>query len=469
MTECTSDGVRFRAPSGHELVARFDGGEITSDGGAMLLRAADDRFDVLGRLARCFRDHRDPRRVEHTVEELLRQRVFGLALGYEDLVDHDELRTDPLLASMVGKRDPNGRRRREADRGKGLAGSRTLNRLELSRPESAQSDRYRRIAIDSEAVDRLLVDLFLESYDEPPEEIILDLDATDDPLHGRQEGRFFHGYYDCYCYLPLYIFAGEHLLCARLRRANIDGAHGSREELERIVPRIRERWPETRIVIRADSGFCRDGILEWSESQENVFYVVGIAKNARLVDRLSIWMKLAKSEHQRTGEKACHFTRFFYRTRSSWSRRRRVIGKAEHGRKGPNPRFVVTNLPCDDIEGVEAERIYREVYCARGDMENRIKEQQLYLFADRTSTGTMQGNQIRLYLSSFAYVLFSAIRRVALEGTELAKAQCGTIRNKLLKIGARVRVTVRRLWIHLSSSFPRQSLFQHALARLRAT
>ena len=265
MTDCTSRELRFRAPSHHELVARFDGGDITSDGGALLLRAADDRIQLCERLASCFADHRDPGRVEHALEELVRQRVYGLALGYEDLVDHDELRRDPLLASLVGKRDPKGRLRRDRDRGMGLAGSRTLNRLELGTPDGAASDRYRKIVMDHQAFDRLCLDIFCESFDEEPEQIVLDFDATDDPVHGKQEGRFFHGYYDRYCYLPLYAFSGEHLLCARLRRANQDGAAGSLEELERIVTGIRQRWKSVPILLRGDSGFCRDSLMAWCE------------------------------------------------------------------------------------------------------------------------------------------------------------------------------------------------------------
>ena len=459
MTECNPDELRYRGASGHEVVARFDGGDISSDAGAMVLRAADDQARVVQRFARCFRDHRNPLQVEHTVEELVRQRVFGLALGYEDLVDHDDLRLDPLLAAMVGRRDPKGRSRGERDRGKGLAGSRTLNRLELGDPAQAARHRYKRIALDPEAVDDLLVDLFLEAHRRAPRRITLDLDATDDPLHGNQEGRFFHGYYDCYCYLPLYIFCGEHLLCARLRRSNVDAAAGSLEELERIVGRIRRRWPKVQIVIRGDSGFCRDWLMSWCE-KERIDYLIGVARTTRLEARIASTMALAEA-----GAPATLFRSFKWSTLDSWSRSRWVIAKAQHTGFGPNPRFVVTTLPCRSRR--EAERIYREEYCARGDMENRIKEQQLDLFADRTSSHTMRANQVRLYMSSMAYVLMSAIRRKALAGTELAKAQCGTIRNRLLKIGARIRVTARRVWVHLSSACPSRELFLLAMCRLR--
>ncbi len=465
MTDCTSDGLRFRAASGHELIARFDGGDITSDAGVLLLRAADDSARIVERFAECFADHRKRMSVEHTAEELVRQRVYGLALGYEDLVDHDDLRRDPLLASMVGKRDPKGRSRGERDRGYGLAGSRTLNRLELGSPEEAAGHRYKRIALDTDAVDDLLVDLFLEAHDRAPRQIVLDLDATDDPLHGGQEGRFFHGYYDCYCYLPLYIFCGEHLLCARVRRSNIDAAAGSLEELQRIVARIRRRWRKVRILIRADSGFCRDWLMSWCEKEERVDYVLGLAKNRRLEESISSLQELAKAASEASGERAAFFRSFKWRTRTSWSRRRWVIGKAEHSSFGANPRFVVTSLPCRSRR--EAKRVYRRIYCARGDMENRIKEQQLDLFADRTSAHTMRANQVRLYISSIAYVLLSTIRRKALAGTKLARAQCGTIRNRLLRIGARVRVTVRRVWVHMSSACPSRELFLLTMRRLQ--
>ena len=464
MTECTQTELRFRSPSGHELVARFDGGDITSDAGSLLLRAADDRTRLVERFARCFVDHRDPLRIEHTVEEMVRQRVYGLALGYEDLVDHDDLRRDPLLASLIGKRDPRGLARRERDRGHGLAGSRTLNRVELSTPDGAAQDRYRRIALDHDAVDGLLVDVFLEAHKRAPKRIVLDLDATDDPLHGNQEGRFFHGYYNGYCYLPLYIFCGEHLLCARLRRANIDAAAGSREELERIVGRIRARWPRVQIVIRADSGFCRDWLMSWCE-REKVDYVLGVARNPRLEERVEPLLMLAKHHCERRGKTVKRFGFFQWRTLDSWSRKRTVIAKGEYSARGPNPRFIVTSLSCR--KPVDAKRLYRDVYCARGDMENRIKEQQLYLFADRTSAHTMRANQVRLTMSSMAYVLLSAIRRQALAGTELARAQCGTIRLRLLKIGARIRVSVRRVWVHMSSAYPQAELFMLAMRRLR--
>lgn len=454
MTECTSVELRSQAPGRREFVARFDGGEITSDAGALLLGSLEERREILKRLADCFTDYRSPNRIEHTVGELISQRVLAIALGYEDVNDHEFLRLDPLLAALSGKSEP---------KEKPLAAPATIHRLELSHPELAADDRYCRISLDPEAVDQLLIDLFLEAHDEPPEEVVLDLDATDDPIHGKQQGRFFHGYYNCYCFLPLYIFAGDHLLCARLRTADQDGAAGSVEELERIVSRIREAWPDTRIVVRADSGFCRDWLMSWCEAQE-VEYVLGIARNERLVDRIKSELEEARELHERTGKPARVFASFAYCTLSSWSRSRRVVGKAEHLDRGSNPRFVVTSFS----EGEwEARQLYEDLYCARGEMENRIKEQQLDLFADRTSCNVMRANQVRLYFSSFAYVLISELRRIGLAGTEMARAQCGTIRLKLLKIGARVRVTVRKIWIAMSESWPHREILLHAWQRLR--
>jgi hypothetical protein len=455
MTECSASEFVFEGPGRRDVVARFDGGDIVSDGGSILLRETEARTGILGRFATCFRDYRRADRIEHTVEEMVTQRVLGLCLGWEDLNDHDELRHDPLLATLAGKREP-----KEMP----LASSSTLNRLELGGSAIGADERYKKIALDFDVVDGLLVEAFLEAYESPPEEIVLDLDATDDPLHGRQEGRFFHGFYDCYCYLPLYIFSGEHLLCARLRRSNIDGAKGALEETQRIVAQIRESWPKTKITLRADSGFCRDSLMTWCED-EGVEYVFGIARNPRLVRRIDGALGIAQMEHAGTGKPARVYRELTYRTRKTWSRKRRVVAKAEHSSKGDNPRFVVTSLSKHEIE---AKELYEELYCARGDMENRIKEQQLYLYADRTSSHWMRANQIRLYFSSIAYVLMQALRRLGLEGTELAKAQCHTIRLKLLKIGAQVRVTVRKVWVHLSECYPYAEVFALAWHKLRS-
>ena len=464
-TDCTAQQLRLQGfPRRRELVARFDGGEITSDGGAVLVARAERVRGLVDRLAACFTDHRDPERSEHTVEELLRQRVFGLALGYEDLIDHDELRRDPLLAALVGKADPTGKqRRRAADRGHAMAGKSTLNRLEWGVAGQAEDDRYRRIAVDPEAVDAFFVEAFLDAHDEVPEQIILDLDATDDPLHGTQEGRFFHGYYGDYCYLPLYIFAGSHLLCARLRRSNIDASAGAVEEVERIVGQIRERWPEVGILLRADSGFAREALMAWCEGHEGVDYVFGLARNPRLEEALEPGLEAAEEICAETGEPARLFWEIRYRTLDSWSRTRRVVGKAEILERGPNPRFVVTSLAAAAIDGT---RLYEDIYCARGEMENRIKEQQMCLFADRTSGHLMRVNQLRLWLSAVAYLLLDEIRRTALVGTTLASARCDTIRLKLLKIGARIRISVRRINCSLSSSYPYQELFFLACQRL---
>ncbi len=462
-TECNQESFQFAGLFSREVVGSFHGGQITSDGGGLLLREVDRRTGLVKRFADCFADHRAASRIEHSVPELVAQRVYGLALGYEDLNDHDQLRADPLLAVLADKRDPEGKDRKQArDRGKALAGKSTLNRWELTRAEATKRERYAKIVMDSEAIDRLLVEAFLEAYATAPEEIVLDLDATDDPLHGQQEGRFFHGYYGHYCYLPLYIFAGEQLLCARLRPSNIDASAGSREEVERIVQQIRERWPDTRIVLRGDSGFCRDALMSWCEANQ-VHYVFGLARNTRLRQIIDAEMAQARALHEQTQQAARVFTEFAYRTHNSWSCARRVVAKAEHLDKGENPRFVVTSL---EPARLAAQPLYAQLYCARGDMENRIKEQ-FSLFSDRTSTTYLRSNQLRLYLSSIAYLLLQGLRRLGLQGTALAKAQCQTIRLKLLKVGALMRITVRKVWVSFSSGYPHQALFARVFQQLR--
>ncbi|KKK98476.1 hypothetical protein LCGC14_2642370, partial [marine sediment metagenome] len=414
MTQCSKDAIEFKTLGKRSVVADFNGGTITSDAGALLLDKTEEAIDLLGRAAECFVDHRDPDLTEHTVEQLIRQRVFALALGYEDLNDHDELSRDPLLAAVVGKFEPTGQARRSRlDRDRPLAGKSTLNRLELTGENADAASRYKKIVLDFEAMRSLFVSIFLEAHDESPEQIVIDLNATDDPLHGRQEGRFFHGYYKHYCYLPLYAFCGEHLLAAELRPSKIDASAGTVELLERIVAQVRRSWPEVRIIIRADSGFAREAIMTWCEAN-GVDYVFGLAKNSRLAAEIAEELGVAEAEWERTGQASRVFKDFGYRTRSSWSRERRVVGKAEHLEKGSNPRFVVTSLAS---EVYDARALYEELYCARGEMENRIKEQQLCLFADRTSTRWMRSNQIRLWLSSLGYVLVSALRRLALSGT----------------------------------------------------
>lgn len=448
MTECIQERFSFAAHFSRRVEAGFTAGQVSSDGGALLLRQADRRIHLLNRLAACFSDRRNPELIEHTVAAMLAQRIYGLALGYEDLNDHEQLRTDPLLGLLSGKRklqEP-------------LAGKSTLNRLELT----GRSSRYHKIDYSSEAIDGLLCALFIESQATMPDQIVLDLDATDIPLYGHQPERFFHGYYDSYCYLPLYIFAGDQLLCARLRPANQDAAAGSVEEVARIVVQLRQRWPEVKIVLRADSGFCREQLMAWCENH-GVDYVFGLARNQRLQRIIGRQMHEAQSLHQTTGKAARVFTEFDYTTRKSWSRTRRVVAKAEYLDKGQNPRFVVTSLTAQQWT---AQDLYEKFYCARGEMENRIKEQ-MCLFADRLSTEEMRGNQLRLYFSALAYTLVEALRRLALKGTEWAQARVDTIRLKLFKIGAIVSVSVRRILLHMSSAYPWKEIYAQAFHALR--
>ncbi len=464
MTQCNEDVLIFQGLGSREVVAAFNGGKVSSDAGGLLLREVEAKFGFIAQFARCFTDHRDPELIEHTVEELLRQRVFALCQGYEDLNDHDRLRHDPLLAVLVGKRDPDGQDRHcTRDRGKALAGKSTLNRLELT-PVGADADsRYKKIVGHLAAMQDFLVDAFLQQHILPPTRIVLDIDATDTPLHGHQLGRFFQGYYDEYCYLPLYMFCGDHPLCAVLRPADGDAAGGALEHVRRVVERIRRSWPQLQIVLRGDSGFCRERLMQWCESH-GVDYVFGLAKNQRLSRILGGELHEAQLQFAATGQPARVFRDFQYRTHKSWSRDRRVVGKAEHLAKGPNPRFVVTSL---SAEAFPAATLYELEYCGRGDMENRIKEQQLMLFADRASAETMRANQLRLCLSTVAYVVMRALREFGLGETELAAAQCDTIRVKLLKIGAVIRVTVRRVWVALSEAYPLHELFVRVLKKLR--
>ena len=387
-TECNQASFEFHGLNQRKVIAKFDGGNITSDAGILLLREVEKRTGIIAGFAECFTDHRDPEAIEHTVRELLGQRIYGLDLGYEDLNDHDQMRLDPMLAVAVEKADPLGENRHKAsDRGKALAGKSTLNRLELTKADASSQERYKKIVMHEEKIDRWMVQVFIDAHASVPDEIVLDLDATDDPIHGNQEGRFYHGYYGNYCYLPLYIFSGEHLLCARLRRSNIDGAEGAVEELKRIVGQIHQAWPEVKIIIRADSGFCRDDLLSWCEQANRIDYVIGFAKNVRLNQEIAEEMKHAEMQFKETGQPARVFKDFRYQTRDSWTRERRVVGKAEFMDKGANPRYVVTSLTA---ERMDARTLYEDFYCARGDMENRIKEQQLDMFADRTSAATMR-------------------------------------------------------------------------------
>ena len=447
-TQCNQIEIDFGSSGGRKLVGAFDGGAITSNGGVVLLAAADKRIGLAERLAGCFRDQRNADRIEHGLADLLRQRIFGLALGHEDLIDHDTLRFDPALMAALDRPEDV------------LAGKSTLNRLEHA--GKIGLERHHKLDHDGQAIERLLVDLFLEAHEEPPLRIVLDLDASDDPLYGEQEGRHFHGYYDCYCYLPLYIFCGRHLLCAKLRSSSVDAADGAMEEIARIVAHIRERWPTTSIVIRADSGFCRDDLMSWCENN-NVKYVLGLAGNGRLRRKLAPEMRRARRKAKRSGRPARVFADFDYRTLKSWSRKRRVIGKAEWTRGEANPRFIVTNIHA----AFGAPRfLYEAVYCQRGEMENRIKECQGDLFADRTPTPTMRANQLRLWLASLAYVLMCAVRRIGLVGTKLEVATCGTIRLALLKIGALVTISVRRVKLAFASACPSREVFMLAQRRL---
>ncbi len=454
-TECSADLFGFARVAGHDVVASFDGGQMTSDAGALLLGATDRVVRLIDRFADCFTDGRAAALVEHRVATLVGQRVYALALGYEDLNDHDELRHDPVMAVLAGKL---AARRPDCAP---VAGKSTLNRLELSRPVAT---RYHKISHDPAAIEGLFVDLFLEAHKQPPSQITLDLDATDDPLHGEQEGRFFHGYYGNYCYLPLYVFCGRHLLAAKLRPSNIDAAAGSVEEVARIVGQIRRSWPKVRILLRADSGFARDNLMAWCEAN-GVDFLFGLARNTRLVDEIAAELGQAEEESKRTGKPARRFKDFMWSTRDSWSCRRRVVAKAEWTQGEANPRFVVTSLAPEENE---ARFLYETIYCARGEMENRIKECQGDLFADRTSTATMRANQLRLWFASMAYVLLSALRRIALQHTQFAKATCGTIRLKLLKIGALVRLSVRRIKLAMTSACPYQKEFAAAHALLAA-
>jgi len=454
-TECNPDLFGFAPVEGREVIAGFDGGAITSDAGALLLGVTDRAIGMMERFAECFNDRRRSDRIEHEVVTLVGQRVFGIALGYEDLNDHDDLRHDPMMAVLAGKL---AARREDCAP---VAGKSTLNRLELSR---LQPTRYHKISHNPLAIKRLLVDLFVDAHDRAPNEIILDLDATDDPVHGEQEGRFFHGYYDCYCYLPLYIFCGRHLLAAKLRRASKDAADGAVKEVAGIVAQIRRRWPNVRILLRADSGFARDDLMAWCEAN-GVHFLFGMQQNGRLVAEIGDELARAEAKSRRSGKPARSFKEFRWRTRSSWSRERRVIAKAEFTGGEANPRFVVTSLQRGECK---PRYLYEKLYCARGDMENRIKECQLDLYADRTSTATMRANQLRLWFASMAYVLLCALRRIGLTHTPFIDASCGTIRLKLLKIGATVRISVRRIKIAMASGCPAALAWSSAAVSLNA-
>ena len=458
-TECSATILSFARVEGRRVEAGFDGGPQSSDAGSLLLGATDRAIGLIDRFAECFRDGRRSDRVTHALRALLMQRVFGIALGYEDLCDHDRLRDDPVLQVLAERPET------------ALAGKSTLNRLEHA-PETGgprnRDPRYHKIGHRPEAIEDLFVTLFLEAHTRPPKRLVLDLDATDDPLHGHQEGRFFHGYYDCYCYLPLYVFCGRHLLVAKLRRANIDAAAGAVEAVARLVDRIRARWPRTQVLLRADSGFAREELMAWCEANR-VDYLFGLARNHRLVRQIEPDLWWAEEQARTTGRTARRFADFPWTTRDSWSRRRRVVAKAEwmpgRGDRGANPRFVVTSLK---PKAYPPRMLYEDVYCARGEMENHIKECQLDLFADRTSAASMRANQLRLWFASMAYVLLCALRRIGLAHTQFAAATCGTIRLKLLKLGAQMRVSARRIRFTRPRAYPWQPEWALAHARLTA-
>src|SRR5450631_1353078 len=452
MTECNQDRFEFASAHGRrEIVAEFSGGTVSSDGGALLLQEADSKMNLLARFSQCFMDRRSPVLIEHSIEQMIRQRVYALALGYEDLNDHEQLRQDPLWSALAGKAHPGT---------EPLAGKSTLNRMELG---AGIASRYKKITFWRDSVDELLVNVFLDAHPVAPQQIVLDIDTTDLALHGNQEDKYYHGYYKHYCYLPLYIFCGDHVLCARLRPSSVGPAVGSRKEVERVVQQIRQSWPEVSIILRGDSGFCSDELMTWCE-KNRVDFVVGMARNSRVEGLISGSLAEAKQQFEATPQPARIFVEFEYETlKGTWSRKRRVVAKAEHINGKSNPRFIVTSL---EAEGWDKQKLYEELYCARGDMENRLKEQ-FVLFADRVSASTLRANQHRVYLSVIAYTLMNGLRRLGLQTTAMATAQVGTIRLKLLKIGALIQVTVRKVWVRLASSYPYQALFSQVLQQLR--
>lgn len=489
-TDCKQQTFGFQELGSRRVEADFSGGYLASDGGSLLLREVDRSMRLCEQLADCFSDFRDADFVEHELPVMLRQRILGIALGYEDINDHERLRLDPLLAAVCGRADLLGlERTMAADKGRPLAGKSTLNRLELGAQEI--NLRTKKIQAHPDRIEALLLRRGVAAIPRRSDVIILDFDATDDPIHGDQEGRFYHGYHAGYCYLPLYCFCGDVPLWAQLRTSDRDGADGSLDALKKIVAAIRERFGRhTRILVRGDSGFCRDALMTWIEAQENVHYLLGLARNRRLEAMLApaFWdtaalldedlVLCARAAGAQTPPKvegtARKFAELRYQTRESWSCERRVIGKAEITNGENNPRYIVTDIPADapwikaHAALADGRVLYEDCYCARGDMENRIKEQQLDMFADRTSTAYMSSNQLRLWFSTFAYLLMSQLRTVALAGTRMAKATVGTIRLHLMKIAAQVTVSVRRVCVRLSSSSPTQEVFAQAHARLRA-
>jgi hypothetical protein len=439
VTDCNRDTLDFSRLGSKSVVADFLGGRLTSDAGALLLREVGEKTGLFEALNEVIPDPRNPVFIVHEQRDMLAQRVIAIALGYEDLNDHQTLRNDPALQMAAGK---------VPEEEISLASPPTLCRLEN------RIERKTLIRIAS-----VLVDQFIASQTQPPDHLTLDFDATDDLVHGHQEQRFFHGYYDHHCFLPLYVFCGDELLTAYLRPSKIDASKHSRALLKLLVQRLRQAWPEVKITVRADSGFCRWKLMRWCDSH-GIGYVLGLARNQVLERLATDWIRQAARQFSKTKEPQRIFASFSYGA-STWDRSRRVIVKAEHNAQGRNPRFVVTNVPADPQE------VYEDFYCQRGNMENRIKEQQLDLFADRTSCHRFLANQFRLLLSSAAYVLVQALRRTALRETDLEKAQVGTIRLKLLKVAALVVVSARRIVFHLATSYPFQPLFRSVLERLK--
>ncbi|MGA1564242.1 MAG: IS1380 family transposase [Pontimonas sp.] len=472
MTECIQSTFDFQGLGVRKVQSDFKGGNLSADGGVVLLREVEAGSGLIDRLAGCFSDYRDQRYVVHGLDELLKQRIFGIAMGYEDLNDHDTLRHDPVMALGVGKEDPLGLDRDEESKGCALAGKSTLNRLELTNNKVGEAGDVlcgaHKILARHERIEQLLIDHSVSMLAADTDEIVLDFDATDSLIHGGQEGKFFHGYYDAYCYMPLYCFIGPWPVLAQLRTSNRDACEGTVDALAKIVPVVRKRFPDARIIVRGDSGFTRDPIMAWCEDN-CVDYVFGYAKNPRVLAQLEPTLFRAKADACVRGGHCTYFTEFEYRTQKSWSRARRVIGKAQVNPKGENPRFVVTSLSVEESERWSPERLYREFYCARGDMENRIKEQQLDLFADRMSCGDMGSNQLRLWFSTFAYVLMIELRERGLqESKKFAKASPATIRDNLLKIATMIQVSVRRVLLRWSSSFRYQAEIAKCCEQLQA-
>jgi hypothetical protein len=437
MSDCTATQLEFAPFKRRRIVSDFSGGEVSSDGGLLLLRQLERRLGLLERAAAVVSDPRDPERIQHRIVDMLKQRVFGLCLGYEDLNDHNELRRDVLLQTAVERDTP-------------LASAPTLCRLE-----------NRASRVGAWRLHEVIVERFVASFNETPTELVLDFDATDDPVHGQQEGRFFHGYYDHYCFLPLYVFCGEQLLVSYLRPSKIDAAKHAWAILALLVKRLRREWPLVKIILRADSGFCRHRLLTWCE-RHGVGYVVGLAKNRRLNGHTELARERLAKQFEATQLKQREFAEFYYAART-WGEPRRVIARLEYGAQGDNPRYIVSNL------GADAATLYDALYCARGEMENRIKEAQLGLFADRTSCHYFAANQFRLLLASLAYILMERLRNLALAGTEFARLQTSTLRVKLLKIGALILRNTRRVRVLLSSAYPYQSIYAHALRAIDST